>query len=53
MRALAAAAAMAALIIEPENLLRMMISFSLAACSCNGIPEPRAGADAAFFGVHP
>ena len=37
MTALTAAAAMATVIIEPENLSRMMVSFCLAVCYCNEI----------------
>jgi hypothetical protein len=39
MTALAAVAAMATIVIEPESLSRMMISFCLAACDCNAIPH--------------
>src|SRR5215471_1566440 len=44
----AAAAAMVTIVTEPENLSRMMFSFRLAVCDCNGVP-PMNSADGNDF----
>src|SRR5438128_1935366 len=53
MKTLTAAPAMATVIIEPENLSRMMASFCPAVPNCNGIPmKPRLARIIALFGMH-
>jgi hypothetical protein len=49
---LTAAAPIATIVVGPENLLRMMISFALQVCAATGLPvNPELMWMVAFFGI--